>query len=199
MSKVELYERIRREHRLEGTSIRQLARRHGVHRRLVREALASATPRPRKTPERLSPALGEHEATIRRWLTEDLQVRPKQRHTARRIWQRLVTECDAQVAESTVRARVAEIRAELEQRDRDVSIVQEHAPGAEAEVEQRLSSTLGSTACCCGCGCFICGCRARADRSRWRSPTRRRRRSSRGMCSASRTLPVCPPGCVMTT
>jgi hypothetical protein len=143
MSKVELYERIRREHRVEGTSIRELARRHGVHRRTVREALVCATPRPRKTPERASPVLGEHEAIIRRWLTEDLQVRPKQRHMARRVWQRLVAEYGAQVAESTVRARVAVIRAELEvaQRSRDVPIVQEHLPGGEAEVEQRLSST----------------------------------------------------------
>jgi transposase-like protein len=43
MSKVELYERIRREYRVEGTSIHELARRHGVHRRTVREALACAT------------------------------------------------------------------------------------------------------------------------------------------------------------
>ncbi|MGH3966359.1 MAG: IS21 family transposase [Pseudonocardiaceae bacterium] len=132
---MELYERIRREHRWEGTSIRELARRHKVHRRVVRQALASAVPPARKTPERVSPVLGEHEATIRRWLTEDLQVRPKQRHTARRIWQRLVTECDAQVAESTVRARVAEIRAELASSGQDVPIVQQHAPGAEAEVD----------------------------------------------------------------
>jgi hypothetical protein len=81
--------------------------------------------------------LGAHEAIIRRWLTEDLDVRPKQRHTARRIWQRLVAEYGAQVAESTVRAKVAVIRAELEvaQRSRDVPIVQEHPPGGEAEVD----------------------------------------------------------------
>jgi transposase-like protein len=37
VSKVELYETIRKQHRDEGASIRELARRHGVHRRAVRE------------------------------------------------------------------------------------------------------------------------------------------------------------------
>ena len=39
-------------------SIRALARRHGVHRRTVRQALADATPPARKLPERLAPATG---------------------------------------------------------------------------------------------------------------------------------------------
>jgi transposase len=53
------------------------------------------------------------------------------------VWQLLVGEYGAQVAESTVRAKVAVIRAELEvaQRSRDVPIVQEHLPGGEAEVD----------------------------------------------------------------
>ena len=50
MSRVELYERIRIDSREEGLSIRALADRHHVHRRNVREALASATPPERKTP-----------------------------------------------------------------------------------------------------------------------------------------------------
>lgn len=43
MSRVELYERIRKDNR-EGLSVRALAAKHHVHRRSVREALASATP-----------------------------------------------------------------------------------------------------------------------------------------------------------
>ena len=43
---MEQFERIRRDHREEGVSIRELARRHGVHRRAVRQALASAVPTP---------------------------------------------------------------------------------------------------------------------------------------------------------
>lgn len=45
-SKAELFEAIRRDWRREELSIRALAERHGVHRRTVRAALASAVPAP---------------------------------------------------------------------------------------------------------------------------------------------------------
>ena len=57
-SKVELFERIRRDRRLDDVSIREMARRHNVHRRTVRDVLASAIPTPRKTVERDAPAMG---------------------------------------------------------------------------------------------------------------------------------------------
>ena len=50
-------------------------------------------------------SLGPHQATIRAWLVADLSAPRKQRHTARRIWQRLVDERGATVAEATVRLR----------------------------------------------------------------------------------------------
>ena len=136
---MELYERIRRDRRVEpDVSIRELARRYRVHRRDVRAALASPTPRPRKTPARAAPALGPYEATIRRWLREDLDAPVKQRHTARRVWQRLVAEEGADVAESTVRAFVAKVRGEIAlERGQvpEVVVPQEHPPAAEGEVD----------------------------------------------------------------
>jgi hypothetical protein len=45
---VELFEAIRRDHRRDGLSIRELSQKHRVHRRTVRAALASAVPPPRK-------------------------------------------------------------------------------------------------------------------------------------------------------
>jgi transposase len=134
-SRVEQFEVIRRQHRDEGASIRGLARRHGVHRRTVRQALERAVPPVRKPPEREAPALGGHEATIRGWLTADQAAPRKQRHTARRVWQRLREEEGAQVAESTVRAFVAQVKAELAGLASEVTIPQEHAPGEEAEVD----------------------------------------------------------------
>jgi DNA-binding transcriptional regulator YhcF (GntR family) len=48
MSTVELFEKMRKDHR-EGPSIRVLAEKHGVHRRTVRQAIASSVPPPRKS------------------------------------------------------------------------------------------------------------------------------------------------------
>jgi hypothetical protein len=45
---VELFEQIRKDRRAEGSSIRELADWHRVHRRTVRQALASGVPPPRK-------------------------------------------------------------------------------------------------------------------------------------------------------
>lgn len=132
---MEQFERIRRDHREEGLSIRALADKHRVHRRTVRQALASAVPPPRKTPEREAPALGPYQEIVRGWLRDDLAVGRKQRHTARRVWQRLVDEHGAEMAESTVRAFVAEVRAELTNETGSVTVPQLHDPGAEAEVD----------------------------------------------------------------
>ena len=135
MSRVELYEKIRRDSRDEGLSIRALAAKYHVHRRAVREALTSATPPPRKTPERASPVLGQWKVVIDAWLEEDKTAPPKQRHTARRIWQRLRDEHGAVLAESTVRNYVGTRRRELANLTRVVSVVQLHEPGVEAEVD----------------------------------------------------------------
>jgi hypothetical protein len=56
--RVELFEAIRRDHRRDQLSIRALADKYGVHRRTVRQALASAVPPPRKSFPRRSPAIG---------------------------------------------------------------------------------------------------------------------------------------------
>ena len=132
---MEQFERIRRERRDGGLSIRALAVRHGVHRRTVRAALADAVPPPRKVPDRVAPVLGPHAETVRCWLTEDLSAPRKQRHTARRVWQRLVEEEGAQVGESSVRALVAELRVEVGLDRRQVMVPQTHAPGREGEVD----------------------------------------------------------------
>lgn len=134
-SRVELFEEIRKAHDREELGIRALANRFGVHRRAVRQALASPTPPPRKPTVHPSPVLDPWKATINRWLTEDAAAPKKQRHTARRVFQRLVEEQGADVGESTVRRYVAQAK-----RDRPVSITkvmvpQIHPLGEEAEVD----------------------------------------------------------------
>lgn len=134
-SRVEQFERIRGDHRDEGLSIRELARRHRVHRRAVRQALGEAVPPVRKVPQRVAPVLGPHEATVRGWLVADRDAPRKQRHTARRVWQRLTEEEGAQVAESSVRGLVRELKLEVGLDRREVAVPQTHAPGVEAEVD----------------------------------------------------------------
>ncbi|HEY7010232.1 MAG TPA: IS21 family transposase [Jatrophihabitantaceae bacterium] len=134
--RVELFEQIRRARRVEpGVPIRELARRFGTHRRTVREALASAVPAPRKPVVRPSPVLDRWKPTIDVWLEADREAPRKQRHTARRVWQRLVEEHQATVGESTVRRYVAEVRRRQPAVTVQVKVPQWHPLGAEAEVD----------------------------------------------------------------
>jgi len=134
--KVELFEQIRRARRREpGVTIRELARRFGTHRRTVREALTSAVPAPRQPVTRSSPVMEPWKVTIDGWLEADREAPRKQRHTARRVWQRLVDEHQAQVGESTVRRYVADVRRRHPTVLAEVMVPQWHPLGAEAEVE----------------------------------------------------------------
>lgn len=96
-SRVELFETIRRDRRTDPTvSVRDLAVRHGVHRRTVRQALASAVPPRRKEyPPRARPSIDPWREVIDGWLLADQDVPRKQRHTARRVWQWLVAGSDS--------------------------------------------------------------------------------------------------------
>jgi transposase len=134
--KVALFEQIRKARRREpGVSIRELARRFGTHRRTVREALESAVPAPRQSVTRSSPVLEPWKATIDGWLEADREVPRKQRHTARRVWQRLVDERHAEIGESTVRRYVAEAKRRHPMVLAEVMVPQWHPLGAEAEVD----------------------------------------------------------------
>src|SRR2546429_485129 len=113
VSRVELFALIQRDARVEGLSVRALADRHGVHRRTVRQALASAVPPPRKTPTGPSPVTGPLCGAMDEMLRADLAAPPKQRHTAHRIWERLVDEHGATIAYRTMSKYVAARRPEI--------------------------------------------------------------------------------------
>ncbi|HEX5618568.1 MAG TPA: IS21 family transposase [Solirubrobacteraceae bacterium] len=133
---MEQFEQIRRDRDREGLSIRALAERHGVHRRAVRQALLSPLPPAKRVPVgRPAPKLGPFRALIDGWLEADREAPRKQRHTAKRIWQRLVDEHGADVAEVTVRQYVRARKREIGWPVGEVFVPQVHAPGIEAEVD----------------------------------------------------------------
>ena len=133
---MEQFEQIRRDRDREGLSIRALAERQGVHRRAVRQALLSALPPAKRAPvSRPAPKLGPYRALIDSWLEADREAPRKQRHTAKRIWRRLVDEHGADVAEVTVRQYVRQRKRELGWPVCEVFVPQVHAPGVEAEVD----------------------------------------------------------------
>ena len=135
-AKVELFEDIRREYEFGIGTVRGVARKLGVHRRQVRQALADAQPPARKQPARRRPVLAGLMPFIEAILTSDRQAPRKQRHTAHRIWQRIKAEWPEQVvAESTIRKYVRERKRELGWSTRTTCVPQSYAPGQEGQVD----------------------------------------------------------------
>ena len=136
-SRVELFEQIRRDREFVGLSTHALARKYGVHRRTVRQALESPLPPERKRPEgRPAPKLGEYRELIDSWLIADLEAPRKQRHTAHRIWVRLRQEMpEIEVAECTVRSYVRGRKRELGLKGGETFVPQSYRWGQEAQVD----------------------------------------------------------------
>jgi len=143
-SRVELYAAIRYDAQRNQMSIRALAEKYSVHRRTVREAVESPIPPPRKNPPRAAPVLEAVCELIDGMLREDQTAPRKQRHTAKRIFERLCDEHEARVSYSYVakyvHRRRPQLAAEAASRKGAGSVVpgfvpQQHQPGAEAEVD----------------------------------------------------------------
>lgn len=137
-AKEELFRRIRYDAACEGLSVRALSRKYNVHRRLVREALTSPKPKPRRQPVRRSPRLDPYKKTIDEWLRADLEAPRKQRHTAKRIASRLAEEQGAEVPYPTVRDYVTARRPQIAVEagaPADGFIIRHNRPGADAEVD----------------------------------------------------------------
>jgi transposase len=138
-SKVELYAAIRRDVRA-GMSARAIERKHGVGRRTIVKAMASAWPGRRKELPPRPSKLDPFKPVIDEILKADLDAPRKQRHTVTRIWHRLMDEHQmADVSYPVVRAYVAgrkpQIRAEAGRGPAEVFVPQSHRPGDEAEVD----------------------------------------------------------------
>jgi len=132
MVKVDEKERIRRAYFLQRKSIRQIARELHHGRRTVRKAIYDpAPPRYTRAVPAAKPVLGPFTAIIDRWLADDLSSPKKQRHTARRIYHRLVEEHGFEGGESTVRRYVRQHRP----KKREVYLPLEYDPGSDAQCD----------------------------------------------------------------
>jgi transposase len=135
-AKVELFEQLRREYEFGVGTIQGVAAKFGVHRRMVRQAIAGALPPPHRYPQRARPKLDGVAAFIDAVLDEDRRAPRKQRHTARRIHRRILRELpNAGVAESTVRNHVRERRSQLGLIPRETFVPQSYPWGREAQVD----------------------------------------------------------------
>ncbi|MGI5132489.1 IS21 family transposase [Pseudonocardia sp. CA-107938] len=162
-SRVELYAAIRFDRQRHQMSIRALAEKYSVHRRTVREAIDSPIPPPRRPAVRSTVVLDGVRGLIDAMLVADLDAPRKQRHTAKRIHERLRGEHDAAVSYSYVAKYVHHRRREIAAAAaaREVAragvvagfVPQYHRPGAEAEVDfadlwVRLAGVMTK--------CFLC-------------------------------------------
>jgi len=141
--KVELFEQIRRDYEFGGAKIRELARKFGVHRRDIRQAISSALPPARKCPARHRPKLEPVRAFIDAILERDQKAPRKQRHTAHRVYIRIRQELpESEIAERTVRRYVRERKYHLGLGTAEVFIPQAYLPGQEAQVDWYEATVL---------------------------------------------------------
>jgi hypothetical protein len=116
-------------------TIKGVARKLGIHRRMVREALGDAVPRERKINTRGKPRLEPAKAFIEAILQGEEKAPRKQRHAAHRIWSRIREELpEVRVAESSIRGYVRERKIQLKLIKRETFIPQSYSWGVEAQV-----------------------------------------------------------------
>ena len=126
MYKVDVYLQVRRAVLVEGMSIREASRVFGLHRDMVRKMLAYSVPpgyRRHISPRR--PRLEPYTGVINRILEDDLRLPKKQRHTAKRIFERLRDEYGFDGGYTTVKDYVREHR----RLSREMFVPLSHAPG----------------------------------------------------------------------
>ncbi len=130
-------EQIRRAYYCEKQSVRAIAREQHHHRRVVREAIAGTATPPRHYRERgprPRPMVDAVRPLIDAWLEADQEAPPKQRHTAKRIFDRLVDEYGYGGKERAVREYVHDWK-QAHRSDAIGYLPLAYAPGAEGQCD----------------------------------------------------------------
>jgi len=163
--RVDQYQLIRHLFAVEGLSQREIARRLGISRNTVaRYCEGRNVPWEGRFVENRNPRAitPEVEAFVRRCLGEDKETnQPKQKHTAKRIYDRLCTEIGFRGGESTIRRLVREMKAKLPQ----VYLPLAFAPGEAAQADwgagavvmngRKITANLFCIRLCFSCAPFV--------------------------------------------
>jgi transposase len=130
MIQVDEKEKIRRLYFIKRHSIRKIAREHHYSRKTVRKAVNDASvPEYHLSVPKPYPVMGPYLPIIERWLREDKYRPKKQRHTAHRIYERLIDEHGFTGCERTVRKHVSRLRQDFT----EIAIPLEFDPGTDAQ------------------------------------------------------------------
>ena len=126
MKRVELYARVRHAVMIDGLSQREAARRFGIDPRTVRKMLSySVPPGYVRTRPPVRPKLDSFIGIIERILEEDKERPKKQRHTSKRIYERLRDEHGFTGGITIVKDYICGVR----QRQREMFVRLSHPPG----------------------------------------------------------------------
>ena len=126
MKRVDLYARVRHAVMIEGLSGRETARRFGINPRTVKKTLRfSVPPGYVRTKPPVRPKLDPFIALIDRILEEDEGRPKKQRHTSKRIFERLRDEHGFEGGITIVKDYICGVR----QRRREMFVPLSHSPG----------------------------------------------------------------------
>ncbi len=132
---MEMYRKVRLARR-GGMSERATARHFGISRESVKKIMSfSVPPGYRRTAKIKRPKLDGFTSIIDQWQKDDLKLNRKQRHTAKRIFERLRDEHDFTGGYTTVKNYVREHG----RRNREMFVPLAHAPGhAQADFGEAL-------------------------------------------------------------
>lgn len=143
MLKMNQYELIRTAHRVYGKSISEMARLTGHSRNTVKKAIRGEPWGYKEREQQPFSAIGSYLLIIQDWLKRDKEQPKKQRHTARRIFNRLRAEHGYKGSESSIRRYVRMARLELGlDPSCQVFIPCEPEAGHEAEVDWGLATAV---------------------------------------------------------
>ncbi len=135
MLKLDQYDYIRTSHRVYGKKIKEIARETGHSKNTIKKAIRQEYVGYSQRERQPFPSLDPYLNIINRWLKMDKDVHKKQRHTAKRIYNRLKNEHGFTGGSSTVRRYVREAKRMIGTGSQKVFIPLEPSIGQEAEVD----------------------------------------------------------------